>query len=291
MKKAKLKINIFGIIVSVLLSLYCLGLLVLFVWAVTTSLKTSDGFMKDPIWIHEIVLDNYINAFSQIKYQVFKNGAWETKYYETMLLNSILYAGGCALFQVVCTATVAYCTAKYKNVLGTVLHYVVIVTLIMPIVGNLPSMLQVMQFLKLHNTIFGAWIMKLGFNNMYYLIFYAAFRSLSWEYAESAILDGANHFTVYFKIMLPLMMTLVGTVALLFFIQYWNDYQIPLLFLPDYRTASVGLFAVFGATEGELSYPPIKIAAGVYIFLPIFIIFIIFRDKIMGNLTEGGIKG
>ena len=208
-----------------------------------------------------------------------------------MLLNSVLYAGGCALFQVACTAVVAYCTARYKNVVSTILHYVVIVTLILPIIGNTPSMIEIMRKLNLYNTMFGAWIMKLGFNNMYYLIFYAAFKSLSWEFAESAFLDGANHFTVFFKIMLPLTMTLVGTVFLLYFISYWNDYQVPMLYFPKYRTAAYGLFVVFTSTVDGMAYPPAKIAGAVFIFLPIFIVFMIFKKKIMGNLTEGGIKG
>lgn len=288
MKNNRKNTSVFEIAIGLILILYCVLMILLFVWALNTSIKTDDNFLKDPVWVTKtFAFDNYIKAFNNIKY---KDGL-NYKYYETMLFNSVLYAGGCALFQVACTAVVAYCTARYKNVVSTVLHYVVIVTLILPIVGNTPSMIEVTRALKLYNTMFGAWIMKLGFNNMYYLIFYAAFKSLSWEYAESAFLDGANHFTVFFKIMLPLSMTLIGTVFLLYFISYWNDYQVPMLYLPKYMTASYGLFVVFTTTDNGMAYPPAKIAGGVFIFVPIFIVFLIFRNKIMGNLTEGGIKG
>lgn len=293
MEKSKKKISIFEIVIGIVLLLYCAILIVLFAWALNTSLKTFDNFAKDHIWLtNTFAFKNYITAFTEIQYQVTVPGEGVFyKYYETMLLYSVLYAGGCALFQVFCTAVMAYCTAKYKNAVSTILHYVVIVTLILPIVGNTPSMIEVTKALNLHNKIWGVWIMKLGFNNMYYLIFYAAFKALSWEYAESAFIDGASHFTVFFKIMLPLMMTLVGTVYLLYFISYWNDYQVPMFYIPDYRTAAYGLFVVYTSTDGESSYPPVKIAGGVFIFVPIFIVFIIFRNKIMGNLTEGGIKG
>ena len=288
MRKGRKKISIFEISIGLILIAYCLFMLVLFLWALNTSVKSDDNFSKDPIWLtQKFTIDNYIAAFNNIKY---KDGL-VPKYYETMLFNSLLYAGGAALFQVGCTAVVAYCTARYKNVVSTILHYVVIVTLILPIVGNTPSMIEVMRGLKLYDKMIGAWIMKLGFNNMYYLIFYAAFKSLSWEYAESAFLDGANHFTVFFRIMLPLTMTLVGTVFLLYFITYWNDYQVPMLYFPKYRTAAYGLFVVFSTTDGDMAYPPVKIAGGVFIFVPIFTVFMIFRNKIMGNLTEGGIKG
>lgn len=288
MQKTRKSFSIFELIIGLTLIAYCAFMIIIFLWALNTSLKSDDNFLADPVgFTKTFAFENYLSAFNKIKY---KDGL-KYRYYETMLLNSVLYAGGCAAFQVACTAVVAYCTARYKNVVSTILHYVVIVTLILPIVGNTPSMIEVTRTLNLYNTIFGAWIMKLGFNNMYYLIFYAAFKALSWEFAESAFLDGANHFTVFFKIMLPLTMTLVGTVFLLYFISYWNDYQVPMLYLPKYMTASYGLFVVFTSTVDGLAYPPAKIAGAVFIFVPIFIVFLIFRNKIMGNLTEGGIKG
>ena len=288
MQKTNKKFPVFELLISVLLIAYCAFMILLFAWALNTSLKSDENFLADPRGLTKsFEIKNYLSAFNNIKY---KDGL-SYKYYETMLLNSVLYAGGCALFQVACTAVVSYCTARYKNVVGTILHYVVIVTLILPIIGNTPSMIEIVRKLNLYNTIIGAWIMKLGFNNMYYLIFYAAFRALSWEFAESAFLDGANHFTVFFKIMLPLTMTLVGTVYLLYFISYWNDYQVPMLYFPKFRTAAFGLFVVFTSTVDGMAYPPPKIAGAVFIFLPIFIVFLIFKNKIMGNLTEGGIKG
>ena len=288
MQNTNKKFPVFELLISILLIAYCAFMIVLFAWAFNTSLKSDDNFLADPRGLTKTFeIKNYLSAFNNIKY---KDGL-DYKYYEMMLLNSVLYAGGCALFQVACTAVVSYCTARYKNVVSTILHYVVIVTLILPIIGNTPSMIEITRKLNLYNTIIGAWIMKLGFNNMYYLIFYAAFRALSWEFAESAFLDGANHFTVFFKIMLPLTMTLVGTVYLLYFISYWNDYQVPMLYFPKFRTAAFGLFVVFTSTVDGMAYPPPKIAGAVFIFLPIFIVFLIFKNKIMGNLTEGGIKG
>ncbi len=292
MLKSKRKISLFEIIIGCILVLYCVAFVVLFVWALCTSLKTSDEFMKNPSGLlNSFNIKNFIDVFNKISYNVTTENGIFPKYYESMLLYSVLYAGGSAFFQVFCTAIVAYCTSKYQNKVSTIVNYVVIITLILPIVGNTPSMISLMKTLGLYNTMFGAWIMKFGFNNMYYLIFYAAFKGLSWSYAESAFIDGASHFTVFFKIMLPLMINLVGTVFLLLFIEYWNDYQTPMFYLPDYRTAAYGLFVIYSSTTGEMSFPPIKIAGGIVVFLPIFVLFLCFRNKIMGNLTEGGIKG
>lgn len=292
MIKTKRKLSVFEIIVGLILLVYCVAFILIFIWSFCTSLKTGDEFLANPSGLaNSFNIGNFIDTFNEISYNVTTDEGIFPKYYESMLLYSFLYSAGSAFFQVFCTAVVAYCTSKYKNKVSTIVNYIVIITLILPIVGNTPSMISLMKTLGLYNTMFGAWIMKFGFNNMYYLIFYAAFKGLSWTYAESAFMDGASHFTVYFKIMLPLMMTLVGTVFLLLFIEYWNDYQTPMFYLPDYRTASYGLFVIYSSTAGDMSYPPIKIAGGIIVFLPILVLFIIFRNKIMGNLTEGGIKG
>lgn len=291
MLKSKKKTSVYEIIIGCILLLYCIVFVAIFVWAFCTSLKTDDEFIQNPSGLlSSFNISNYFEVFNKISYNVKTSEGLFPKYYESMLLYSVLYAGGSALVQVFCTAVVAYCTAKYDNVFSKIIHYVVIVTLILPIVGNTPSLISVMKALGLYNSLVGAWIMKFCFNNMYYLIFYAAFKGLSWSYAESAFLDGASHYTVFFKIMLPLMMKLVGTVFLLLFISYWNDYQTPMFYLPDFRTASYGLFVIYTSTEGNLAFPPMKIAGGVIVFLPIFILFLVFRNKIMGNLTEGGIK-
>ena len=213
-----------------------------------------------------------------------------------MFFNSLLYAGGGAVLQTLCTAAVAYCTAKYDNKCSKAIHYIVIVTLALPIVGNLASMITVTKTLGLYDNIVGSWIMKFGFNNIYYMIFYAFFKKISWEYAESAFLDGGGHYTVFFRIMMPLSVPIIATIFLLNFIQYWNDFETPYMFLPNHTTSAVMLYMSIIGGGGTWAGPsPVEItaqlAAAFMVFLPIFILFLAFKNKIMGNLSEGGIKG
>mgnify|MGYP003304424150 FL=1 len=88
--------------------------------------------------------------------------------------------------------------------------------------------------------------------------------------------------------MFPLSLGLFGTVTLLFFVGLWNDYQYPLMFIPDSATPSVLLFDVM--TNYSMERPPLKAVCALLVCLPILIVFLIFRDKVMCNLTEGGIK-
>ena len=132
------------------------------------------------------------------------------------------------------------------------------------------------------------YILQANFLGMYFLVFYATFRSLSWEYAEAAFVDGASHFTVMTRIMLPLVKSTILAVGVMVFIGFWNDYQTPMIYMPSHATISFGLFQFTNASGGSPSEVP---AASIVVMLPMLIIFIILKDKFIGNLTVGGIKG
>ena len=293
----KRKLSLFESVVMVLLILYGVAVVGLLLWGFIASFRNDQAVVQRP-WalFQDLTLDNYSDVFNNFKTFKYVDGGTQTVYFEEMFLNSLLYAGGGALMQTLCTAIVAYLTAKYDNTCSKIVHYTVIVTLTLPIVGNLASMLQVTKALNLFDSIVGSWIMKFGFNNIYYLIFYAFFKKISWEYAESAFLDGGSHYTVFFRIMLPLAMPLMATVFLLNFIQYWNDFETPYMFLPNHTTAGIMLYmSIIGgggswAGEGVIALTS-QLAAAFLVFLPIFVLFLVFRNKIMGNLSEGGIKG
>ena len=287
LKRTRKKIGAFEIVMLTILIVHCVLVLGVFFWAIINSFNTGAMLGIPKKW----GLENYLDM-------EFYMESFDPNYPYTLLemfLHSFLYAGGSALFQVACTVVAAYCTAKYKGPVSSFTYNLVIVTIALPIVGGMASTLEVLTIMNLDEQMFGVWLIKFGLNSMYYLIFYEAFSSVSWEYAESAFVDGANHYTVFFQIMLPLVKSLIGAVFLLLFIGFWNDFETPNIFL-EQPTLSVGLYGVINgySTNAEgvrISMTEQKqIVAGIIVFLPIFIIFIAFRNKIMGNLTEGGIK-
>ena len=288
--RKKRKIGVYEVIVGSILSIYSLILIALFVWAFLSSLRTHDNFRADPLAVlSEFNIGSYEYVFDSLKLSYYEGKAKVTVGVRTMFTNSIVYAGVGSLIQTFFTAAVAYCCARYKGVVSSLLRNIVIVTLIIPVVGTMPSLLKILKDMNLHDTWMGIFLQRITFCSAYFLIFYAAFSAISWEYAESAFIDGASHCLVFIRIMLPLVTTLLTTVFILLFVQYWNDYQTPWLLIPKYPTAARGLYHYLN--DMQINDVPAQIAAGVIIFIPVFTIFIIFRNKIMGNLSEGGIKG
>ena len=88
--------------------------------------------------------------------------------------------------------------------------------------------------------------------------------------------------------MLPLVKSTILAVGVMVFIGFWNDYQTPMIYMPSHATISFGLFQFTNASGGS---PSEVLAASIVVMLPMLIIFIIFKDKFIGNLTVGGIKG
>ena len=121
------------------------------------------------------------------------------------------------------------------------------------------------------------------------MVMYSYFRNLSWSYAEAGYVDGAGHFTVFFRIMLPQAMSAIGALALIAFIGRWNDYMGPIVFLPDYPTLSAGLYTYQKENERSINYP--VLFAGILMsMIPVLALFVVFQDKLMEMNIAGGLK-
>lgn len=176
--------------------------------------------------------------------------------------------------------------------LNKFIYGTVIVGMILPIVGALPSSIQVCKALGIFDTMIGMWIMKANYMGTYFLVFYGTFKSLSNEYKEAAIIDGASDYCVLFKIVFPLVKSVMLATFVLNFIAFWNDYQTPLIYLESYPTAAVGMFSFsYAASSNGASLPNMQMTGCVILFLPVFILFLALKDLFMGNLTVGGLKG
>lgn len=291
MKKSEKKIrstNLLFIIVFAVLLLYVVSLIVPMCWALLTSLKSRGDYIMNTMGLpKKIMWENYKVAvqFFRIKFDTHTVGI------DVMIVNSIVYAIGSALFLTFGNCVTAYCCSKFsKFKISNVYTTIVIVAMALPIVGSEPSALQMKMALGLYDSVLGVVICQFKFLGLYYLVFFAAFKSIPNDYSEAAYLDGANNFILFFKLMLPFVSKMFLTVTLIHFIIYWNDYQIPLLYLPSHPTLAYGLFKYSSSYEREISSTPMKMAGCMVLFLPIFVVFCIFQKRLIGNIMVGGVK-
>lgn len=293
--KPKEKFGAFNVIVFIFLSLFSLILLVVLFWSIVASL--TDGTMyelervKYGFPVQYFTLDNYINAYANLKVTVSSAQGNTDVYTLQLVFNSLVYALGSAFFQTFVTCTVAYLSSKYPFKVSKIIYNLVVVIMVIPIVGELPSMARMLTYAGLYNNIAGMFLMRASFTNMYFLVFFATFKGVSWSYGESAFMDGASHMRVFLSIYLPLVKSIFFTVFLLNFIVYWNEYQIPMVLLPSMPTIAQGVYQAKLSFDSALAYTPAKIAVGMLVCIPIFVLFVAFNKRLMGNLSAGGLKG
>ena len=163
--------------------------------------------------------------------------------------------------------------------------------MILPTIGTLASSIQISQLFHVYDSFIGLAVLKGYFIGTNFLIFYACFKSISNEFIDAASIDGASQWQILTKVIMPLARPTIAAVALITFITYWNDYQTPMIYLPSHPTIAYGLYYFNNTTTQEASFITIRLAGCIMVSIPIFIVFILFRKRLMGNMTMGGIKG
>lgn len=292
-KKLFRKIDVFEAIMLLIVLAYSLSIIAVLYLGLLNSVKTYDdsvysgnffGFPKEG-WQFQYYTTELFSLF-----RVQPVGQSGYVYLPQMMWNSFLYAVLMSFFCIGTQVMVAYACAKYTFKLNKVLYTIAIVTMIIPIVGSLASEMQIAEALGLRNSMLGVCLIKCKYSGLYFLVFYASFKGISWTYAEAAQIDGASNIRIFLQIMLPLVINTIFAVFILQFINNWNDYYTPMLFVPQMPTIAYGLFEFKNYPEREAA-TPLKLAASMASCVPVVIVFIIFRNKIMGNVAIGGIKG
>lgn len=277
------------------LCLYVVIIVALLVWALSTSFKTWMEFAANVVWFPRIKEGSWAWNYGYILKNLYMNaripGEQPTGFLG-LYGNSLAYSIGCAFVTTLWPCTTGYLCAKFRWKFSKFIHTVVIVTMILPLVGTLPSEMQIITSLNLDDKIWGMWLIKSSFLGMYFLVFYDAFRGLPESFSEAAKVDGANNWQILFQIMFPLILNLFFTVMLIMFVQFWNEYQFATLYLPNKPTVAIALYQVeFGGSYDVFEDPTMKMAIAILAMLPVMVLFVVFNNKLMGNLTVGGVKG
>jgi ABC-type glycerol-3-phosphate transport system permease component len=290
-QKEKVHWTFMKVVLLVGLIAYTICLFVPIIWGLITSFKGQADFRINVIGLPKEWIWNYKQVFQQFVIPIFTDSGTVHIGMGEMLTNSLLYAIGCAFFSTLIPCITSYLCARYDYFLSKVIYVIVIVTMILPIVGSLPSEIRVARAIGAYDHMWGMWLLKANFLGLYFIVFYNQFKSIPQAYAEAARIDGAGNWSILLKIMLPLARNTFLTVMLIRFIEFWNDYQTPLIYLSTKPTISLGVYHMAYTTLNELSTIPMRMTAAVIAMVPIMVLFLCCHKRLLGNLTVGGIKG
>ena len=289
--------SLFGIVATLLLGIYAASLIFPLIWAMYSSFIGRLDFKNNPIFgaptIQGFQPLNFVQAFQELQVAIrTSNGGVRPAYFLEMMFNSVTWSVGSSLVAELSRCMCAYVVAKFRHHKWTrYIHSLVIILMIISFPSNLASSINFNKMVGMYNNMWLRIVGSITFTGSHFLFFYAAFRNLSWGYAEAAYIDGASHFTVMWKIMMPLVKTTFFALFLLDFITAWNDYSTSMVYMPSYPTVAYGLYKMQSLGGKFGSSVPLRLASCTVVILPTLLLFIIFKDKLMGNLALGGLKG
>lgn len=283
MKSLILKIKKIRISTVILTSIFLfLGLLMLtpLIWMLSASAKVEIDVFKFPIeWIPKKwnLIENYKTVWFG-DYNFFK-------YY----YNSIKVAVLSTFFQVLFSALGAYGFTKVKFKGRDTLFLIYLATMMIPDQVTIVSKFLILQSLGLYNSHLGL-IMMLSFSVYGVFLIRQNMLMIPESLSESAKIDGAGHFRIFFQIILPLLKPSIATLAILKFVWTWNDYQTPLVFLNSENLYTIQLGMQQFASQSGVYYS-LTMAAAVSAILPLLIVFIIGQRYVIDGIASGSVKG
>ena len=280
-KKRPGEIVLFAIVFLIFV-IYAVMLFYPLIWGLLSSFKSVKDYNNSPFSFPSVWhFENYIEAIKTIS----DDGMSFTQ----MPWNSVWFAVGSAIIHMEFTSAYAYVLNKYNFRGRKFLYGLCLFMMAVPIGASFVSTYRLMHNLHLTNS-YLILLTSINVYGMKLILCYSYYNNISNAYVEAAQIDGANFYTIYFKAMRPQATPILLTLMVLEFIEKWNDYMGPLLYLSKMPTLATGLYRYQSIVEWSGNYP--VLFAGIFICtLPLFIIFIFFSNKLMDNISVGGLKG
>ncbi len=263
------------------LTVWAIAVLFPFYWMLQNSFKSFSEYNSEsiPKFLPAVfTLENYITAFTAVPLG---------KY----LLNTLIFTVSTTVIMLVVITLAAFAFArldfKGKNLAFTLLLALMMIPNELVIITNFATITE----LDLRNTFWG--LILPSVTSIFYLyLLKENFAQIPDELYLAAQVDGSGDFGYLMKIMVPISSPTIVTVLILKVIECWNSYVWPRLITDDeaYFLVSNGIQTIRESGFGRENVPAMM-AAVVVISVPLIVLFLVFKDRIMEGVSRGGTKG
>jgi len=253
-------------------------MLVPLLWVVMTSLETLAQTQHFPpiLWPGSFQWSNYPRAWSSVPF-----GTW--------FLNTIIVTVAVVVSNLLFCSLAAYGFARIRFFGKSVAYFFLLATLMIPVqVVIIPTFLIVKEMHLIDSL--GALIVPNLANVFGIFLLTQFFRTLPVELEEAARIDGASRLKVLFRIVLPLSLPALATLAVIKFLWTWNDFLWPLvtIFNESHFTVQLGLMSFQGSHVNDTN---LLMAGNVMSMLPMLILFIAAQRYFVRGIATQGLKG
>lgn len=247
---------------------------------VVTAFKSEQEYMSTNVmempsnWLN---FQNFIDAFAKA-------------HMGRAFINSVIILVFVVLGSVMVGSMLAYVLSRFQFPGNGLIRSLFLFATLLPGIAMQVATYQLMYNIGFINSLWGYIILSMGTDVMAIYVFIQFFENIPTSLDESAFMDGASYFTIFFKILFPLLKPAIVTVAILKGVGTYNEYYNASLYLQSekLKTIALSLYTFTGPLGNKYNL----ICAGVIISLiPALIVFIAFQKQIYSGLTAGAVKG
>lgn len=276
----KIKKYFFVIIKYFSLVFFSFAALVPVVTCVITAFKTDEEYKSTNVMVM---------PKSWLNFENFKI-AWEKANMGLAFFNSLLIMAFVLCGSILIGSMLAYILNRFKFTGNALIRNLFLFAALLPGVAMQVSVYKIMTNLHLINNIPGYIILMMGTDVISIYVFIQFFENIPVSLDESAIMDGATYFGVFFKILFPLLKPAIITCMILKGVSTYNEFYMANLYLQSkkYVVVATSLYTFTGPMGNQYNL----ICAGLIItIIPALIIFILCQKQIYSGLTAGAVKG
>lgn len=265
----------------IVLLLCALSVLFPLVWIFYQSLKTNREFFQD-VW-----------ALPELLRWTNYKSAWTGYNIGAALLNTLYYVGISLIIGTFLTAINAYALTRISFKGRSLIWGAIMLSLFLPGINALIPQYVLMRDLQLTNSLTGLIILDSFGESVFFLLLLGGFmQSLPKELEESAFMDGASLMQVFVRIIMPLALPGIVTVAIFKFLSLYNNFLGPFIYLSDQSKYTIGVNMYQANQLMKYTSDWVTMFAGVFIaMVPSIFIFVFFQRWIMEGATLGAVKG
>ncbi|GFI19164.1 MAG: carbohydrate ABC transporter permease [Lachnospiraceae bacterium] len=266
-------------LVYVILLIITAAMIVPFLWMLSASIKSNrEVFLMDPfVWIPEQPKwDNYIKIWTKIPLLKFVQN--------TVFLTLVV-----TFLQLLTSSFAAYSFAKLEFKHKNALFLAYIATIAMPWQVYMVPQFIMMRSMGLNDKLL-AMICLQAFSAFGVFLMKQFYEGIPSELCEAARIDGMSEYKIYAKIMLPLSKPSLSTLTIFTFVNTWNDYLGPLIYLKTEtkKTIQLGLKMFIGQYSAEYG---LIMAGSVVSLIPVIIVFLCLQKYFVEGVASTGLKG
>ncbi len=249
-----------------------------FAWMLLASVKDlAQIYQVPPNWIPDpFVFQNYLNA-------------WTSVPFDTGFINSIIIAVTVVLANLLTCSMAAYAFARIEFPFRHVLFILFLATLMVPEQVTIIPLYIIIKNLGLIDTLMSLIIPYALFNAFGVFLLRQFIKGLPIDLEEAAIVDGANRWTIYWRIIMPLIRPALAAFGIFTFLFQWNNFFRPLIFLNSIENYTVPLAINFFRGQYATDFSLLMAGSAISI-IPVLIVYIIGQRHIIEGIATTGLK-